>query len=656
MPVHPAEEEENNSSAEDELTIFSTANNRVPATEFSNPTPPYGYYPHHSALSEQDEEEYHDKSPTFEQSQNPAAYGGGHPSNPVVRCRISTQAQASSSSSSSSQSMTHSTRTRAQPVRTPSINSKYAQADDEDEDDDNEEHNIIHGIRSIPLERLERLFSTQPKELTGERLLYLNDAARNQREYKFINNHVSTTKSILSPSSKNNSVNTPICFFLFTACIQQIPNVSPTNPYTTIAPLTLVLLVAAFKEMTEDIKRGKSDAELNSRPAKVLSGDSYISQTMARHQNGLAYIETSNLDGETNLKIKQAHSATSHLTSPELASSITGQLRSEQPNNSLYTYEGTMTLETSMMPSKQISISPDQMLLRGAQLRNTAWMYGLVVFTGHETKLMRNATATPIKRTAVERMVNVQIVFLFVILLVLSVGSAIGSFIRTYSMGNQLWYILQADSGKINYLIHRRYLNFHYSIQQLDPDFYQQAALINSDLDMYYSVTDTAALCRTSSLVEELGQIDYVFSDKTGTLTCNVMEFRQCSIAGVPYSDVVDENRKGEIFPFTDLPQILGRNDDQGKITNEFLTFLATCHTVIPEEKDGKIIYQASSPDEAALVAGAELLNFKFKVRKPQSILIVANGVQEEYQVLNILDSTVQERGCHRSYEPQTEE
>jgi len=99
---------------------------------------------------------------------------------------------------------------------------------------------------------------------------------------------------------------------------------------------------------------------------------------------------------------------------------------------------------------------------------------------------------------------------------------------------------------------------------------YQQAALINSDLDMYYPVTDTAALCRTSSLVEELGQIDYVFSDKTGTLTRNVMEFGQCSIAGVPCSDIVDENRKGEIFPCSDLGSVLAKNDDGGNLTREF--------------------------------------------------------------------------------------
>lgn len=73
------------------------------------------------------------------------------------------------------------------------------------------------------------------------------------------------------------------------------------------------------------------------------------------------------------------------------------------------------------------------MLLRGAQIRNTPWAYGLVVFTGHETKLMRNATAAPIKRTALEKQVNVQIVFLFGLLLALSIGSTIGSSIRTVS-------------------------------------------------------------------------------------------------------------------------------------------------------------------------------------------------------------------------------
>jgi phospholipid-transporting ATPase len=73
---------------------------------------------------------------------------------------------------------------------------------------------------------------------------------------------------------------------------------------------------------------------------------------------------------------------------------------------------------------------------------------------------------------------------------------------------------------------------------------YSLGTLINEDNDIYHEATDTPATARTSSLVEELGQIDYIFSDKTGTLTCNVMEFKMCAIAGVAYAEVVPDERK----------------------------------------------------------------------------------------------------------------
>jgi phospholipid-transporting ATPase len=95
---------------------------------------------------------------------------------------------------------------------------------------------------------------------------------------------------------------------------------------------------------------------------------------------------------ETNLKIKQASPQTSHMTAPHLVTALNGALRCEHPNNSLYTFEGTLELTSSMGVPKQVPLGPDQVLLRGAQIRNTPWLYGLVVYTGHETKLMRNAT------------------------------------------------------------------------------------------------------------------------------------------------------------------------------------------------------------------------------------------------------------------------
>lgn len=175
---------------------------------------------------------------------------------------------------------------------------------------------------------------------------------------------------------------------------------------------------------------------------------------------------------------------------------------------------------------------------------------------------------------------------------------------------------------------------------------FQQAALINSDLDMYYARTDTPALCRTSSLVEELGQIEFIFSDKTGTLTRNEMEFKCASIGGVAYAEEVDESRKASAErdgdavkeswqTFHDLRRLLDGTGTSGKVSknpfeaisggavsrekevaHEFMVLLAVCHTVIPEVRDGKTHYQASSPDEAALVAGAELLGYQFHVRE----------------------------------------
>ena len=172
---------------------------------------------------------------------------------------------------------------------------------------------------------------------------------------------------------------------------------------------------------------------------------------------------------------------------------------------------------------------------------------------------------------------------------------------------------------------------------------------------MYYPLTDTPALCRTSSLVEELGQIEYIFSDKTGTLTRNEMEFRQCSIGGIPYADIVEESKRGEVFSFEQMRGNLIGGHETATIIDEFLLSLAACHTVIPEITEGKITYQASSPDEAALVAGAEVLGYRFTVspslpylshsadalrqtRKPQSIFVEILGESKEFQILNICE------------------
>ncbi|WVQ80831.1 hypothetical protein IAT38_002938 [Cryptococcus sp. DSM 104549] len=465
-------------------------------------------------------------------------------------------------------------------------------------------------------------------------------------------------------------------FFLFTACIQQVPNVSPTGRYTTIVPLAVVLIASAFKEIKEDLKRHASDRSLNNNTAQALVNGQFQARTWRKirvgdivrleansfipadmvlvassEPEGLCYIETSNLDGETNLKIKQSHPSTATLTNPQAVSLLRGHLISEAPNSSLYTYDGTFHLSSAhpgAAPTK-IPVGPNQLLLRGAQLRNTEWVYGVTVNAGHETKLMRNATEAPVKRTAVERQVNRQILYLFILLIIMSLVSTIGASIRTWLFDKNSWYLRLGNESTnkarqfieniLTFIILYNNLIPISLIMTMEVVKFQQASLINSDLDMYHAPTDTPALCRTSSLVEELGQIAYIFSDKTGTLTRNEMEFRECTVFGTMYAQVVDDSKRDQgQKTFDVLRQRTMEDSEEGETLREFLSLLSICHTVIPEERDGKMVYQASSPDEAALVSGAEMLGYRFRTRKPKSVFIDIGGESQEYEILNVCE------------------
>ena len=440
-------------------------------------------------------------------------------------------------------------------------------------------------------------------------------------------------------------------------------------------PLSIVVAVSAAKEIMEDRKRHAQDAAVNARLVSTLAGSSFIQKQwkdvvvgdIVRIQNSeyfpadlvlisssepdaLCYIETSNLDGETNLKIRQGIPETANILTPEQVSQMEGVIKSELPNNSLYTFEGTLRVR-----DKEFPLNPEQLLLRGAMLRNTRWVYGIVVFTGHETKLMKNATATPIKRTQVDRRVNVHIIYLFFILVGMSLICALGSLGRQLSNPFEAS-ILMLDPGTAWFLFPANILTYIILFNNLIPmslivtmeivKFFL-GTLINSDIDMYYEVNDTPATARTSSLVEELGQVDYIFSDKTGTLTCNIMEFRNVTIAGLAYADIVPDNKKiitdenGKIFGWYDFNRLRdhGRSSPTSHVIREFLQLLAVCHTVIPEvseEDPTKVLFQASSPDEAALVKGAQQLGYLFTTRRPRSVSYLHEGKEYEWEVLQI--------------------
>uniref|UniRef100_A0A9J8B7E9 Phospholipid-transporting ATPase n=1 Tax=Cyprinus carpio carpio TaxID=630221 RepID=A0A9J8B7E9_CYPCA len=486
------------------------------------------------------------------------------------------------------------------------------------------------------------------------RIVLLNRA----QTTKFCDNHVSTAKyGILTflPRFLYEQIRRAAnAFFLFIALMQQIPDVSPTGRYTTLVPLIFILTVAGIKEIIEDytmfwqhwISALSLKSVLCSKSAAVLS----YSEPQA-----MCYTETSNLDGETNLKIRQGLPLTASFQSLEELMVLSGRLECEGPNRHLYDFTGTLRLENH----NPAPLGPDQVLLRGAQLRNTQWVVGIVVYTGHDSKLMQNSTKAPLKRSNVERVTNMQILVLFGILLVMALVSSIGAAIWNQQHTDEACWYLSRDIS----------LNFWYNLLTfiilynnlipisllvtLEVVRFTQALFINWDTEMYYAETDTPAMARTSNLNEELGQVKYLFSDKTGTLTCNIMHFKKCTIAGITYGHFPDLDCDRSMEDFSHLPSTSQNStefDDPTLIQNieknhptspqicEFLTMMAVCHTVVPEREGNQIIFQASSPDEGALVKGAKSLGFVFTARTPHSVIIEARGTEQTYELLNVLE------------------
>ncbi|XP_061569998.1 phospholipid-transporting ATPase IB isoform X4 [Cololabis saira] len=487
---------------------------------------------------------------------------------------------------------------------------------------------------------------------------------------KFCDNHVSTTKyGILTflPRFLYEQIRRAAnAFFLFIALMQQIPDVSPTGRYTTLVPLIFILTVAGIKEIIEDYKRHKADNTVNKKKTTVLRNGAWqtiiwkqvavgdiVKVTNGQHlpadmvivsssePQAMCYTETSNLDGETNLKIRQGLSLTATVQTLEDLMALSGRLECEGPNRHLYDFTGTLRLE-NLNP---VPLGPDQVLLRGAQLRNTQWVVGIVVYTGHDSKLMQNSTKAPLKRSNVERVTNMQILVLFCILLVMALVSSVGAAIWNKEHTDEAcWYLSRADDISTNFAYNLLTFIILYNnlipislLVTLEVVKFTQALFINWDVEMYYAETDTPAMARTSNLNEELGQVKYLFSDKTGTLTCNVMHFKKCTIAGITYGLRSNSNNSTE-FEDPSLIKNIEKNHPTSPQICEFLTMMAVCHTVVPEREDNHIVYQASSPDEGALVKGAKGLGFVFTARTPHSVIIDARGKEMSYELLNVLE------------------
>ncbi|KAI8973092.1 phospholipid-transporting ATPase 1 [Trametes punicea] len=416
--------------------------------------------------------------------------------------------------------------------------------------------------------------------------------------------------------------------------------------------------------------------------------------------DNMCYLETKNLDGETNLKPRRSVKATSSITSEEDIERACFVLDSEPPHANLYMYHGVLRYkDSSTGEQKQESVTINELLLRGCTLRNTAWVIGLVVFTGADSKIMLNGGDTPSKRSKIEKETNFNVIVNFVILILMClVSGIISGYLDSKANTSAREFEQGADASSsdvVNGVI--TFVSSLIAFQNIVPiSLYIsieivktiQAYFISQDIDMYYKPFDAACTPKTWNISDDLGQIEYIFSDKTGTLTQNVMEFQKCSVNGVAYGEGITEAQRGAakrqgladaldpeeqdhqlhmwkqrmldkmaqtfknryaqpdrltlISPKL-ADDLADRSSPQRQHLIEFFRALAICHSVLSERPDPNrqpyhLEYKAESPDEAALVAAARDVGFPFVYRAKDAIEIEVMGQPERYTPLQMLE------------------
>ena len=420
--------------------------------------------------------------------------------------------------------------------------------------------------------------------------------------------------------------------------------------------------------------------------------------------DGACYVETKNLDGETNLKVRQALHSGRKLKHAKDCEQSEFVIESEPPHANLYQYNGVAKwnqrdMKTPGQPGNPMAepITINNVLLRGCSLRNTEWVLGVVIYTGQQTKIMMNAGITPSKRSRIARELNWNVIYNFIILFFMCLVSGIVEGVTWAQGDNSLDYFefgsiggSPPTNGVITFfaavILFQNLvpISLYISIEIIKT---AQAFFIYSDTFMYYEKVDYPCTPKSWNISDDLGQIEYIFSDKTGTLTQNVMEFKKCSINGAPYGEAYTEAQAGmqrrqgidveaaeakareEIsrdrtkmledlrqlhpnpylhddeltFVAPDFVKDLeGESGPEQKAANvQFMLALALCHTVITERTPGdppRIEFKAQSPDEAALVATARDCGFTVMGRTNEGIILNILGDEKEYTVLNTLE------------------
>uniref|UniRef100_A0A4W5RNF3 Phospholipid-transporting ATPase n=1 Tax=Hucho hucho TaxID=62062 RepID=A0A4W5RNF3_9TELE len=469
-------------------------------------------------------------------------------------------------------------------------------------------------------------------------------------------------------------------YFLIIFLVQVIVD-TPTSPVTSGLPLFFVITVTAIKQGYEDWLRHKADNEVNKYLVTVLEdgrrarkesekikvGDVVevvedetfpcdLILLQSSREDETCFVTTASLDGESNHK--------THYTVPDTEKnleSLSATIECEQPQPDLYKFVTVFSRCVVFFRS----LGPENLLLKGATLKNTQKIYGVAVYSGMETKMALNYQGKSQKRSAVEKSINA---FLLVYLCILVSKALVCTTLKYVWQSrpgqDEPWYNQKTQKEKDTNLYLKMFtdflsfmvlFNFIIPVSMyvtVEMQKFLGSFFISWDKDFFDPEIQEGALVNTSDLNEELGQVEYVFTDKTGTLTQNNMEFIECCIDGFQYK-YADSGTELDGFCVTDGPVSMLQQKAGREKEELFLRALCLCHTVQVKEATGQgdgvgdgMIHPAdlrgfiaSSPDEVALVKGAMKYGFKFLGMESKNMRVMnRNNDVETYELLHVLN------------------
>ncbi|KAG2735633.1 hypothetical protein G9P44_001847 [Scheffersomyces stipitis] len=460
-------------------------------------------------------------------------------------------------------------------------------------------------------------------------------------------------------------------YFLVVALSQIIPQLRIGYLSSYIVPLGFVLTVTMMKEAGDDIARRRRDREQNNELYEVLNrsspsalsneiklipsrnlkvgdlvrlhkdtripADMVLLQTSDKDGSGEAFIKTDQLDGETDWKLRIANSASQSLT--DINSLINNiSLIVGNPTKSIHHFNGKLIYHPSSAAgstsptssNETIALTVDQTLWANTVLASGTAI-AIVVYTGVETRQAMNTTMTGVKTGLLELEINSLskilcfTVFLLSVVLVLANGFPLKS---TWYIDIMRFLILFSTIIPVSLRVN------------LDLAKSVYASQIQKDDEIPNTIV------RTSTIPEDLGRIEYLLSDKTGTLTQNDMELKKLHLGAVSYAgdtmDIVTDYITSMLSILDSKPSGSMKKRDLGSKVCDLVLTLALCHNVTPSYEDeedeaaGIVTYQAASPDEIAIVKFTELVGLKLykRDRHTISLMHLATGKTFDYEIL----------------------